>query len=539
MTNKHFLQGLISVLIFGAAVAQADELASWNFQAVVSGENNSWSDNAFTNAPSTGADVAQAVMSTATNSAASTGNNSLKITHIHETDLAAAIADQDYVELQLDAAPGMLLSITQVVFTLDNNTEAKAALLVDADQNGFDTGDDVTGELDLSLDGNSDEDAEWVFPLSTPAATPAVVRLYLYGTENQYKGQLFGEGWNNWDTDDDVVVYGTSESATGPADLSYVSPAPPPQIRPGEAQTLDVVIRNDGAPATNITVTLTAAHPDFTVNAPASINTAALDGGGGLVTNTFNVSASGDTLAQTFASAFNLNLSGYGNDGSLDTYSTAVAVGVTNTAFSSLSKTDFSSDTNGTDTATLSVSNTAAFALQFQLSASESWLLFPAGTQTLGSGSSTGITVTADASATAGRGQYTDTLSVAYLNNGSQPNPDNIAVTYDVGPKVSYVSNTVTVVSGGLLPSLPAGYDMEPGMKLEVEVFSINDGAIPVSNVVNSLSIDSPGFTITSLTPTVYPLLETGDKTSTVYQVEVDSSAEHGPVDFTVENYLP
>ncbi len=521
---------LMAAVLTGSIAVQAGEFASWNFQAVVSGDNNSWTENSYTNAPVTSNVVAQGVFSTATNGHAGTGNNSLKMTHIHEADLAAAIADQDYFEIRLDASAGTLLSITQLVVTLDDNTEAKGALLVDADQNGFDTGDDVTGELDLSLGGNSAEDEEWLFALSTPASTSAVVRLYLYGTANQYKGQLIGEGWSGFDTDDDVVVYGTASAATGPADLAYT--ATPHSIKPGEPQDIDVVIRNDGFNATNIVSTLSSANGNFSVLSGSPITNAALAGGAS-ITNTFSVQAVSNTVAQIFSGAFNLNIAGYGNDGSPDTANANVAVTVLNTAFAAMDDTGFASDVSGMATNTLTITNSAAFDLQFAVDTTQPWLSTSTNGGTLAAGGTTMIDVVADANQTPGQGQYTDTLSVTWLNNGSQPNPAELTVQFDVGPKITPRVDQRTVIEAGGVNLFPGLY--EPGEILSITVPSTNDGAITVNNITNTMTLPA-GWGNPVPVSDVYGTMAVGDSTSTTYQVSIPAGADDGNHTVTVQN---
>ena len=100
-----------------------------------------------------------------------------------------------------------------------------------------------------------------------------------------------------------------------------------------------------------------------------------------------------------------------------------------------------------------------------------------------------------------------------------------------VGSQISYLTNSIAEVSGGLV----AG-KYEPGEFIDITVISTNDGAKVVSNVVNSISADPAYFSISNLTPSTYSLMPVGAVTSTVYRVEILSTATNGTYWFSVTN---
>lgn len=99
-----------------------------------------------------------------------------------------------------------------------------------------------------------------------------------------------------------------------------------------------------------------------------------------------------------------------------------------------------------------------------------------------------------------------------------------------VGSQVSYLSNKIEWVSGGVLSNY-----YEPGEILRITVVSTNNGARAVSNVVNTLSANPDYFTILPASAQ-YPNLAVGDSTSTVYAVSINASTPAGIYTFSVTN---
>lgn len=530
------MKKLIFLLIatLWSGVANADQLASWNFQDIPSGNGLHWDITASTNAAVKDADIATAVVTFLDLPDAAGAANALKAVDQDDTDLAGAIASDAAYQIELAPVAGKLITVTQMVVTLDvsSASHTDAEILVDANSNGFDPGDSIFSQtIDTSALVQHPQ------AISINGSTSAIIRIYGYnannsGTITQYGGLTIGEPFNSGAATDDIIIYGTVTDATGPAEFAYT--ATPHSIKPGEPQNIDVVIRNDNFNATNVVSTLTSANGQFSVLSGSPVTNAALAGGAS-ITNTFSVQAVSNTTAQTFANAFNLNISGYGNDNIQRTTNDTVNVSVLNTASVSMDSTAFAANTTGSYTNTLTVSNAAAFGLQFTITNTEAWLSAPLGTLSVVAGGTTNINVIADASQTPGQGQYSDTLEVIWLNNGSQPNPTNFPIIFDVGPKVSPLTNNLVIVeTGGVNDFGPNIY--EPGEILEITVTSTNDGAITVNNITNDMILPAGWGVASAQDAKVYTSMDVGDSTSTTYQISIPANAADGDYDIDIQN---
>ena len=313
---------------------------------------------------------------------------------------------------------------------------------------------------------------------------------------------------------------------TGPALISYAGPANEP-VEPGIPQDVRVIVQNNGLEVSNVVATLSPKNSAlFTVHDGPFSN--ALLAIGASVTNTFSVTAT-NTITAGITSAFDLNVYGEATDGSSTNLQEDVSVEILDTAFSSIDKTALISAPGGTDTAQITVSNTATFALQFRLSSTQAWLTHPTGTLTLPTNSVTNITVTADATVAGGDGHYEDTLSVTYLNNGSTPT--NFLIKFDVGSKITpLVPPVFTPGVGGLIPG-----EYEPGETFTVTITSTNDGSSDVSNIVNTLTLPA-GWGTPSPTSETYAFMATGDSTSSTYTVTIPAGTVAGTYTSTVQN---
>lgn len=100
-----------------------------------------------------------------------------------------------------------------------------------------------------------------------------------------------------------------------------------------------------------------------------------------------------------------------------------------------------------------------------------------------------------------------------------------------VGSQISYLSNSIAEVSGGMLPGTN-----EPSEIVDITVFSTNNGARPVSNVVNSISANPAYFSISNLTSSSYLSMPVGASTSTIYRVVISPAATNGTYWFSVAN---
>jgi len=354
-----------------------------------------------------------------------------------------------------------------------------------------------------------------------------------------------GNGWNSYrgelaSTKNASLILTTADFSTGPSELSFTNKFPASLIqKPFVTTNLPIVVRNDGYDATNVTADLTvaSAYTNWLTLNSGTISNAFISGSKpgsgtpGEVTNLFNVTISSNAPPGVYPDVFSLIMQGTGTDTNGPSYSTnSVPLEILNTVFSSMDATEFSSDLGGSDTAVLTISNTSSWALSYTVTDTASWLTYSA-PGTLATGATANITITADS--TIGplpQGHYTDTLVVTYLSHPGE-DPVSFPIVYDVGPKISYQSNTVSEVGG--VDNFPGLY--EPGEVLDIEIFSLNDGAITVSNILNTLSAAPAWFGIAPASDT-YPEMEVTDATSTVYTVTIAAGTPDGTHTFNVTN---
>jgi uncharacterized membrane protein len=291
---------------------------------------------------------------------------------------------------------------------------------------------------------------------------------------------------------------------------------------PGISQDLKLVVSNIGAEGSNVTATLAANVPGFSVVSTNFVPSAIAPGQ--IFTNLFTVSVASNAIAGLYSNAFSFSLAATGENGTTN-FSYAVPVSVAQTVFSSIGKTGFAADNGTTDSTQLTISNTAPFELSYSLSGSTAsggnWLSPVSGSFTLPAGAVTNITVTADGSATPpGSGSYSGSLSVSYSNNGSQPNPAVFPLTFNVGAFIKPLTNNLVIVEGS------ANGRYEPGETLTITVTSTNQGAVTVNMITNSLTTAS-GWTV-SPSNAVYSSLAVGQTTSTTYTVTIPLTAPDG-----------
>jgi hypothetical protein len=144
--------------------------------------------------------------------------------------------------------------------------------------------------------------------------------------------------------------------------------------------------------------------------------------------------------------------------------------------------------------------------------------------------------------------QYvTNTFSlVANTNSVSGPYTFDVQVTADsgmstnttfsltVGSQISYRTNSIVEVTNLFTGVANGRY--ESGETLDITVFSTNNGALSVSNAVNSLYADPACFTISNRTSSTYPSMPVGAATSTVYRVTINPVVTNGTYWFSVTN---
>ncbi|MBI9019677.1 MAG: hypothetical protein JEZ10_00270 [Verrucomicrobia bacterium] len=107
----------------------------------------------------------------------------------------------------------------------------------------------------------------------------------------------------------------------------------------------------------------------------------------------------------------------------------------------------------------------------------------------------------------------------------------NTTFPLTVGSSIIYLTNSVAEVSGGVVSGR-----YEPNEVVDITVFSTNNGANDVSNIVNSLSANLSYFSISNLTSSLYPFMAVGDATSTTYRVTIDPNTPAGTHWFSVTN---
>jgi hypothetical protein len=139
-----------------------------------------------------------------------------------------------------------------------------------------------------------------------------------------------------------------------------------------------------------------------------------------------------------------------------------------------------------------------------------------------------------------GGATLTNTYEVIALQQGSyvftatgisdQTNSAPAQLSLAAGANLSFLAPVITEVSGGVKP----GY-YEPGETLNITIATTNDGARSVSNIVNTLSAGSSGFTVTPASAS-YVALVPGARTSTVYQVLISPAVTAGSYTFFVTN---
>ena len=337
----------------------------------------------------------------------------------------------------------------------------------------------------------------------------------------------------------DFILYAISATllpggGNGPTDLVFDNATPEQFVQqPGIATNLSFIVKNNGSDATNVTVSLTGNQSWLT--ADSTIHSIPLIGSGGSATNVFNVTIDQTAPVGVSSNAFTLTMNGTGKDNTNRTFSAQVGLEILNTVFPSINKTAFAAPVGGSDTATLTIANTASWALSYSLSSVDSWLEFPTGTLGLPAGGSTNITVTANATGIPTQGRYTDTLTVTYFNNTSLPNPKTFPVVFDVGSKIEPLLASAVITETGEVNLLPGQY--EPGEILNIAVTSTNNGAITVTNIAHVLSADPAYFTISAISnPSNYASMVVGASATTTYQVTIASGTPMGVYTFAATN---
>ncbi|MFA7256524.1 MAG: autotransporter-associated beta strand repeat-containing protein, partial [Kiritimatiellales bacterium] len=99
------------------------------------------------------------------------------------------------------------------------------------------------------------------------------------------------------------------------------------------------------------------------------------------------------------------------------------------------------------------------------------------------------------------------------------------------GANLSFLPETIAE-PGGEFPGL-----YEPGETLNITITTTNDGATAVSNIINSLTPVSEGFSVSAQTSQNYASVLPNATTSTVYQIVIDAGVTNGTYFFNVTNH--
>lgn len=203
--------------------------------------------------------------------------------------------------------------------------------------NSFDHGtaaQSMTFTVSQVLDGTNPEanfDVAWV---GGPTYTGKGGTSTVLDPASEFRFDTFSIGVTGGDTTDgllfDNINITTTASLTEAPAFELDAASSSFQFVPGVQTNLPLVIRNTGFDATNVTATLSTTSSWFSV-LTAPIDTAALAGNGGEMTNTFSVSVATNAPAGVYANALALEIVGYGPDGSGSTSSVPVSLEVVST----------------------------------------------------------------------------------------------------------------------------------------------------------------------------------------------------------------
>lgn len=376
-------------------------------------------------------------------------------------------------------------------------------------------------------------DANLVNWIRTQYTNGAVAGNYVYLRINLDTPTAIPTAISSGDSIDKIKPVLTLVTA-GPCNLSVTNASPAVFVqKPFVTTNLPLQISNSGNAASNAlsSVTVNPAYSSWlSVSSNYKTNSVILPASS--VTNYFTAIIASNAPVGVYSNAFDVSAQGTGSDLSTNTVNSTLPLEIVTTVFASLSKTNFTSGIGGSDSATLTVSNTAPFALAYQLSSVASWLS-PTGTLSLAANSSTSIAVTASAGALSA-GLYTNELAVAPLNNSSAA--IQIPVSFRIGEKVNMTGYQVveyTNIFTGVTNS-----QFEAGETVQITVTNKSTGTGTITNTVYStLSADPAYFTITPASGDTYPppFVE-GQTTTTVYTVAINSNTPQTNHLFTVTN---
>ncbi len=352
----------------------------------------------------------------------------------------------------------------------------------------------------------------------------------LSGT-HYFKISLAGDNWKDVIYDNVTLRGSTSLATTNPV-LSYFSVSINDEdgdgrAEPGEDLDVTLTLNNSGTEAHGVQASVSIASPYFSISgSPAGFGTiptgsSETNGVPAVITVKPNTQPGLYTFtvgAPTATGGF------YESTGGAFTVEVHQAFSVAPTGI------ELIADLNQSSTnAEIVITNSAGYDLICNFTANDPWITVPA-TLTVAPHSAANLQIIAGPLGV--QTQLFGTISASY----SQPfsdGSDTLNVQFDVGPKVSFTAFSVKEISGG---SIPGKY--EPGELLYITISCVNDGAITVNNIINTLSANPDYFAVSNLTSATYSELEVGQTTATVYRVELASVVPHGGHTFSVTNRL-
>ncbi len=295
----------------------------------------------------------------------------------------------------------------------------------------------------------------------------------------------------------------------------------------GETNHVQSVLLNSGGEGSNVTVTVSAdAHPEYFIIAPTNrFDYATITMGE--FTNEFSIFVNSNAPAGDYTFSVDISTTdtnATATDGQF-TLSVEEGIRISDDPFALVA----AANEITTNTTSMIITNRTYFPLVCTFSESAPWLSIPDNPLTVPPRSAEAVTLIGDATGYSDAQLLAD-LDVAY-NLPAGPSLTGFQVQFDIGQKIDIDSYDITVISGGIYTN-----EYEPGETLEITVVSTNNGANPVSNIVNSLSGDTRYFSITPQNGTHYPYMAVGDSTSTTYRVFINPSTPHGAYSLSAVN---
>lgn len=509
---------LTGVLLGALPTAQAERALAWNFDGATGSASES-SDFNSTLLTATTINKGSGLVS-----AGGTKPNCWGGFRAYDTaSFSSALTAGDYFSLTVTPAGGDIIVTNLTMKTRNRNAEVSFALFSSLD--GFLTQQGATQTLPAN-DGSLATlsfDAE----LSISSATEFRVAMFVAGGE-------YNAFWVGDETaGNDVITLYAKSGATNPilsATSALITNQTGSSIMPGDTLHAYVSVENSATDAQGVTVAVSGNASAFNISgSPALVGDVIK---GTVYSNSAPIVI--DVKTNTAPGSYVFTIAPpTATNGFYESTGNSFTVQVSQAVSAAPNSLSLTADVNEiTTNSSLSVSNSASIPLYASFTDNASWLTVFPSSITIAPHSASNISLIAGPIGI--QTQLLGTVNAVYsLPAGTAPT--SFGVQFDVGPKVSYLSNQVSIVSGGILPSVPPGYDVEPGMTVDIEVFSVNDGAITVNNITNTLSLPG-GWGAPSPASDVYGTMAVGDSTTTTYQVTIPDGTADGAYDIGIQN---